>query len=892
MGNCKNCFKFKSKSNTEVRPAKSSDNTYKTYRSTDVFYTEPNEGEKNFLISKSCDIIRTANYDAPSAKIQTKPKTSEDLRLIKKAFSEHFLFSYLPETKVEKIAEKMMFFELKTQDIIFEQGNPGNLFFIMVKGIAEIVVNGVKKGYITEGHGFGELALIDNSERTATIRALDTVYLWGLERRVFKKILQSLNDLNLEENKNFLRKIPYLSFLTESQIEELSSTFVCQYFNNNQKIIVEGDPGNLFYIIQEGQVLCSFKGKAVRVLNKGEYFGELALIYNAARSATVISLNKTKVLSIGKESLSCILGVKYQLMLYRNSLRIAFGECEFLKSLKNEQVEEIINQLKIFSFDEGQVVIPQGTYKENFLWVVVKGSIHNKNKAFNVFQNLGAKWIYHQKHSIYKDNIIATEYSDIALIKTSELLEILTCSLAETFKLNEIISCLESTNLFKLLSTQKLASLAKTVESIEYPPNTEVFKCGDEGDSLYIIKEGQVEVRKDSAFIRIISKGSYFGERSIIFNENRTASIICKTYTKLLILKKEDFANIIDENIRNLLIDKINLQDDSVKLENLILVDFIGKGSFGKVYLCCNKQNNTLYALKVILRKKIEFHSLHKSLKQEKQIMQLTEHQFIIKLVKTFKDSQRIYFLLEYVQGLSLFEVLHIKNTLSSAECQFYFASLLVILEYLHKNSIIYRDLKPENVMVDKDGYLKLLDFGTSKVINNRTFSVIGTPQYMAPEVIMGKGYTFYADMWSLGIILFEFMCGSVPFGAVEEDDPFTIYRNIVSGTIVYPKFIKGRPREKKIIETLLDSIPDARGTAENLKLNNWFNYTYWDNLLSRAISPPYKPNFLIDSKNIQICIDQNRTVTSFLNSSQDTNIQDSKKQAKIQFKKDWDKDF
>mmetsp|Transcript_29488 Transcript_29488/g.5330 ORF Transcript_29488/g.5330 Transcript_29488/m.5330 type:complete len:134 (+) Transcript_29488:179-580(+) len=132
----------------------------------------------------------------------------------------------------------------------------------------------------------------------------------------------------------------------------------------------------------------------------------------------------------------------------------------------------------------------------------------------------------------------------------------------------------------------------------------------------------------------------------------------------------------------------------------------------------------------------------------------------ILKLFRTYKDHQRVYFLTEYINGTDLLEAMRVLETFSEEAGKIYFACLLIIFQYLHKHNIIYRDLKPENIMIDEYGFPKLIDFGSAKIINGRTFTIIGTPHYMAPEIILGKGYSQSADIWSMGIILYELVIG------------------------------------------------------------------------------------------------------------------------------------
>ena len=130
----------------------------------------------------------------------------------------------------------------------------------------------------------------------------------------------------------------------------------------------------------------------------------------------------------------------------------------------------------------------------------------------------------------------------------------------------------------------------------------------------------------------------------------------------------------------------------------------------------------------------------------------------IMKLVKTLKDSDRVYFLTEYINGIDLFDALRSIGLATDADAKFYSGCMLLALDHLYEKKIVHRDLKPENTMVDEQGYPKVIDFGTAKFISERTYTVIGTPHYMAPEVLMGRGYGIAVDVWSLGIMLYEFL--------------------------------------------------------------------------------------------------------------------------------------
>ena len=362
----------------------------------------------------------------------------------------------------------------------------------------------------------------------------------------------------------------------------------------------------------------------------------------------------------------------------------------------------------------------------------------------------------------------------------------------------------------------------------------EIVRQNEVGNALYIVKKGEVVVVKDGNVLRTITKDDFFGERSVLFNEMRTATVISQGPSECWVLHQADFLSIVDESITNLLIKRIQLQDDTISLTDLSLVKVLGKGMFGSVFLVAHRTKGSLYALKTVQRRKIRIYDISENLLLERRLLLQIDHIFIMKLVKTFKDDTHVYFLTEYVNGQDLFDVIRALGLLKEGECKFYAGCLLLILEHLHERGIIYRDLKPENVMVDEmvsvmQGYPKLIDFGTAKMISGRTFTIVGTPHYMAPEVVLGKGYSYPADVWSLGVMLYEFICGGVPFGE-EDEDPFVIYEKILHESIRYPASLPKGNLTRQFIDTLLNKNPALRcvGGIAKLKEQKYFFQFEW----------------------------------------------------------------
>ncbi|CAD8175540.1 unnamed protein product [Paramecium octaurelia] len=244
---------------------------------------------------------------------------------------------------------------------------------------------------------------------------------------------------------------------------------------------------------------------------------------------------------------------------------------------------------------------------------------------------------------------------------------------------------------------------------------------------------------------------------------------------------------------------------------------------------------------------------------------------------------------------MELFDVIRDIGLLSTYDSQFYVASMILITEYLHHQNIIYRDIKPENFMVDDKGFLKLIDLGTAKIVKGkqgiiRTYTIIGTPHYMAPEIICGKGYNCLVDLWSIGICLYEFMCGMVPFGE-EAEDPYEIYEEIIKKDITYPNYLKDK-KAKKLMDQLLSRVPEVRlgGSYASLKGNPWFENFDWEKLLEKEIKTPYLPpaDKLLPELEIKSLEQNGKMVEEEIKQEQNVRQMDGQNQGD----QGWEKDF
>jgi protein kinase A len=248
-------------------------------------------------------------------------------------------------------------------------------------------------------------------------------------------------------------------------------------------------------------------------------------------------------------------------------------------------------------------------------------------------------------------------------------------------------------------------------------------------------------------------------------------------------------------------------------------------------------------ALKILEKKKVVKLKQVEHTLNEKNILAAIDFPFLVNMVASFKDNSNVYMLLEFAPGGELFSHLRRAGRFPEKRTQFYAGQIVLALEYLHNSKIIYRDLKPENLLFDNTGYLKITDFGFAKYVEGRTWTLCGTPEYLAPEIILSKGYTKAVDWWALGVLIFEMAAGYPPFYA---ERPLQIYEKIVAGKVKYPMHFSKELRE--LLKNLLQGditrrFGDLVNGVNDVKDDRWFISTNWVALYLKTEGAAFVPS-------------------------------------------------
>ncbi|MES1909201.1 MAG: hypothetical protein MHM6MM_001983 [Cercozoa sp. M6MM] len=751
----------------------------------------------------------SANTEKSQPKVELEPRprdesTAEELELredyeMGEKLRQVPLLARLTERERAKIGGALS--EVKFDDgaQIIRQDDIGDEFFIIAAGHCVIVHTDAATGEskeiarLSEGDYFGETALLNKDRRGASVYAADgPVVCMSLDRDTFERLFtrskQSLNvafgkrkaisaermtdtELNNAERAHAgatrekdeqtrqliaqaVRENVLFSNLDSTQLARIVDEMYRKEVPAGSTIIRQGEPGDNFYVVERGEFeifVCKPNASTEKLVARrgaGTSFGELALMYNSPRAATVRACE-----GAGHED---------------GAVVWAMDRVSFRKILMN----------------------------------VSKG------------------------------------------------------------KLEEFENFLKTVPILSSLLVNERAKVAEAIEEQSFKREQKVVQQGEPGNAFYIIRHGEAEVWKSedgpAALVSRLRPGDFFGERALLTDEPRAATIqVASSRLECLVLQREDFTALLGplnelmtrnlERYEKTAVGALPAEDGppqmlEVEREDLEVIGTLGKGSFGHVQLVRDRRSGQTFALKAVSKGQVVQLSQQEHIMNEKRTMAQLNHPMLIRLCQTYQDEEFLHFLLEACLGGELFSVLRNRSVFDEDTARFYAGCVVLAFEYMHTKNIIYRDLKPENLLLDRHGYLKVTDFGFAKVVHDRTWTLCGTPDYLAPEVVSGLGHGKGVDWWTLGILIYEMLASYPPF---YDEDAMKTYAKIVHGQISYPKHFSRESVD--LIGRLLHPKPVKRlgvvkGGARLIKQHPWFRDFDWDALERRTMKAPIVP--------------------------------------------------
>ena len=309
----------------------------------------------------------------------------------------------------------------------------------------------------------------------------------------------------------------------------------------------------------------------------------------------------------------------------------------------------------------------------------------------------------------------------------------------------------------------------------------------------------------------------------------------------------------IDEEMTNKEQEQDQALNVKVTYNDFEPIKLLGRGSFGEVLLVRLKANKKVYAMKILNKNILKLKKQELHTKTERDLMVKINCPFIVNIKSAFQDTTKLYLVSEFMQGGDMFFHLHDGQIIvfNNEKAKFYILELVLALECLHKHNMVYRDLKPENILLDEKGHVKLTDFGLSKILeteSDKAFTICGTPQYLAPEVLLKKGYDKAVDWWSLGCVMYEMLTGRLPFPIKRG---IKLNAQLYERGVDYPSILT--KEAKDLIQKLLVVDPTKRlgsgpNGSVNIKNHSFFKGVNWKEAWDKKIKPPFIPKLSNDT--------------------------------------------
>ena len=740
--------------------------------------------------------------------------------------------------------------------IIYDLNDDGHFFYIIGKGKVAINIENNLNHTLTQWHTFGEMSLFSEKKRGETITAKEETELYIIDGESFRDIQKRNNEMILKDRYNFLNNIFLFECLDKISKYNVAQKMQKKEFMPNTKIISKGEKGDTLYIIKEGIVSCRIGLKEIRRLSNNEYFGQNSILIDVNRGADIITLQYTICYELSRQDLKEALTEDYidiilfcffknaveknnnlKNILIESQLHGIFNCFSIQQYKKNEHLYDSRNSNKMKTLNKKLILVIEGSLFKNKTLLADKSKFLGEELFNDINQDIITEDIY-----AYPDAItLEGDLLDIAKIMKIDLVQ---DKEKQPLNILRAINKLKKIYLFRNLSDETLESIAQGMKKQKFKQNEYIIKENTEGEEFYLIIKGRVRITVKGNFVRDLDSGDYLGEKVLLTENNlRTASAMALDKVICYVLSKSEFQVILqDDTTKEYLMKKIALQDTEISLESLHYIKFLGKGKFGTVSLVHNKKN--IYAIKAISKASVEREKiLARYFVNERRIMLSLDHPFIVKMVKSMKNQHFCFLLIEFINGTNMDQYLQNRETKQNIyETQFYIGSILLMLDYLQKKFIAHRDIKPSNIMIDSNGYLKMIDFGTSKVLTDYTSTIIGTPHYIAPEILRGRGYSLSCDFWSLGICMYEIFYGKYPFGNYA-NEVLEVYKEILKNTFSFPNDSNKVAKANMLITCLLNKKVNERiCNVSSLKKKPFFEGFQFDKLIDLRLKPPFKP--------------------------------------------------
>ena len=790
----------------------------------------------------------------------------------------HYLFHTTSKNNLQYIINELREFNVEAGTVIFYENDIGSCMFIIKKGKVKLTTEESNNIiYLEDGYIFGELVMVQDEEvkRNYTATAETELIIYTLDKTTFTNIEDSFIKFN-----NF--DFNLFKYITEEERMNLELLASSLEFKKDQTIT---DLKGLFWIKKGSICLYDLNNNEKDTYGPNEFIGvekisNTKFHENQEKNLSVLGKMKKKIDSkiIATKDVLCtvipdfafieIFGIDYINKLYVSFLKETICLNKTFQIIFDcNKTNDIANIFNLKEYKKGDC-IAGNEHTAKKIGIIVNGSAYYDEE---IKEDKDDKKKYKKKlisnNSIIGEELFQNKEQILYKVETNHLI-MLECDFdvflekVELFgtSIKQFMSELTSISFFNGLNIAKLIEISRNLTIIKSKKDEKIIKKGDKVELIYFILEGTVKFIEDDQFLREYHKGSSFGEIFVFNDKPAFAEIIVnsKECTFYKMTKQYYFELLSDSKLNKKVKKKLCLENGEIFPSSLYYLTTLHKGKTTDVYLVHNKM--WVYVMKAIYIQNYYLATasdikMIPNILNEKNASRVIDNPFFVKYVKTLKNNSWCFFIEEYINGVTLSELFQtVKLFGSTTFCSFHSACVLIMLEAMNKLGIVHRNIKPENIIMTKNGYPKLIDFSCSKIIEtNKTRTIVGTPFYISPEVLRGAGYSYSCDYWGLGVLLFFMFFGEYPFGT-RSSPPDKVYEEIINKKLIFnenlTKKFNGHAHKieklnelKEVIEILLTKNDIERmKKVENIKQKKFFEHIDFDKLKKMEMKAPFIP--------------------------------------------------
>lgn len=629
-----------------------------------------------------------------------------------------------------------------------------------------------------------------------------------------------------------------------------------------EAIIRQGDTkSDYFYIVNEGEVEFIANNVMVGSTSRGGSFGELALLYQSPRAATCMAASETVELYKVDQ-------YTFRHLLARHAKEEEEEVCQVLASIplfesfSQSCRSRLADALTVVKFKENERIVTKGDVGKVF-YIIQRGSVKVHDIGLgdsNLVDRVLGEGDFFGERALLTGEPRAANVTAVSNVTTlclsrnqfEKVIGFLEAIIQRGMKKNFLkgIPLFAGANKF---TEVEMDAIADVTREVCFGKGQKIYEIGKPyPQDMWIIRHGRVLILNKDGDMHNLLTGDYFGDKSITSEDGAISKedAIMEEDTTCWVLSKKDLEDVIGD------VDRLNddympfrrsHNQNQIRQKDIEKHRILGQGAFGKVWLVRNKKDDRPFAMKQLKKEQLIRSGQVNGVLREKQIMHSLNHPFLLHLASSFQDEHRLYLVLQLIPGGELYSLVTggVELGLPRDQARFYAACVIEAFGYMHVRNICYRDLKTENILIDAQGYCVVVDMGFAKIVVDKTYTLCGTPEYLAPEIILSKGHDTAVDYWSYGVLLFELLVGVTPFfqRQISQNEMF---KRIVLAKYKMPSILN--EDEQDLLKKLLVRKQSARlGNLSrghrDVKDHAFFNEIDFKKLVRKELPGPWVPD-------------------------------------------------